>query len=333
MEKVAFNYFVEIRPNLSLQSKKLYGKQLEKIFENSKMKIFNPLKLSNRIINQSLKNKNLNMVLLNEGGLQSKNQRLSAFRNMIENNKNNIAQIKYDKIIQLITDTGNNIRNEISTIAGLNEKTPNEEINMVKWEAITNFAENMPTDSKNELRNKLILNIMVNNYKIINNQKFNVLLRIVEYNTLHLWTNKKKPPSDKINYLWLKEDPVLYIQHSKTTGGIKRVGEKTVEQVKFKTYPISNNVIKILKMYVRDFKIKNKSILFMGSDGEIMKSPYFRSILTNELKSLAPNITSTIIRKIYENREITLNNANDKVEFNKLVDHSLAVASVFYHKN
>ena len=61
-------------------------------------------------------------------------------------------------------------------------------------------------------------------------------------------------------------------------------------------------------MYVRDFKIKNKSILFMGSDGEIMKSPYFRSILTNELKSLAPNITSTIIRKIYENREITLNN-------------------------
>ena len=71
----------------------------------------------------------------------------------------------------------------------------------------------------------------------------------------------------------------------------------------------------------------------MGSDGEIMKSPYFRSILTNELKSLAPNITSTIIRKIYENREITLNNANDKVEFNKLVDHSLAVASVFYHKN
>tara|TARA_R110000868_G_scaffold301770_4_gene562178 strand:+ start:86 stop:1087 length:1002 start_codon:yes stop_codon:yes gene_type:complete len=333
MEKVAFNYFVEIRPNLSLQSKKLYGKQLEKIFENSKMKIFNPLKLSNRIINQSLKNKNLNMVLLNEGGLQSKNQRLSAFRNMIENNKNNIAQIKYDKIIQLITDTGNNIRNEISTIAGLNEKTPNEEINMVKWEAITNFAENMPTDSKNELRNKLILNIMVNNYKVINNQKFNVLLRIVEYNTLHLWTNKKKPPLDKINYLWLKEDPVLYIQHSKTTGGIKRVGEKTVEQVKFKTYPISNNVIKILKMYVRDFKIKNKSILFMGSDGEIMKSPYFRSILTNELKSLAPNITSTIIRKIYENREITLNNANDKVEFNKLVDHSLAVASVFYHKN
>lgn len=64
MEKVAFNYFVEIRPNLSLQSKKLYGKQLEKIFENSKMKIFDPLKLSNRIINQSLKNKNLNMVFI-----------------------------------------------------------------------------------------------------------------------------------------------------------------------------------------------------------------------------------------------------------------------------
>ena len=73
--------------------------------------------------------------------------------------------------------------------------------------------------------------------------------------------------------------------------------------------------------------------MFFGPDGEVMKNPYFRNILTTELKTLAPNITSTIIRKIYENKEITLKNANDKMIFNKLVDHSMAIAEVFYHKN
>ena len=326
-------YFDEIRPNLSTQSKKLYGKQLEKVFIYSKMKKFEPLKLTIRIVNQSIKNKNLDMIILEEGGLQSQNQRLSAFRNMLENNEKDIPKIKYDKVSKMITDKGNEIRNEISNIAGKNVKTNDEEINMIPWEKLTEFVENMPDNTKMELRNKLILNLMINNYKVIDNQKFNVLLRVIEYQTLNLWTNKKSPPNDKQNYLWLKEKPLLYIQHSKTIGGVKRVGNESVEQVKLKTFPISKNVIEILKKYIKEFKIKNKNILFFGPDGEVMKNPYFRNILTTELKTLAPNITSTIIRKIYENKEITLKNANDKMIFNKLVDHSMAIAEVFYHKN
>lgn len=326
-------YFDEIRPNLSTQSKKLYGKQLEKVFIYSKMKKFEPLKLTIRIVNQSIKNKNLDMIILEEGGLQSQNQRLSAFRNMLENNEKDIPKIKYDKVSKMITDKGNEIRNEISNIAGKNVKTNDEEINMIPWEKLTEFVENMPDNTKMELRNKLILNLMINNYKVIDNQKYNVLLRVIEYQTLNLWTNKKSPPNDKQNYLWLKEKPLLYIQHSKTIGGVKRVGNESVEQVKLKTFPISTNVIEILKKYIKEFKIKNKNILFFGPDGEVMKNPYFRNILTTELKTLAPNITSTIIRKIYENKEITLKNANDKMIFNKLVDHSMAIAEVFYHKN
>mgnify|MGYP003663982791 FL=1 len=326
-------YFDEIRPNLSTQSKKLYGKQLEKVFIYSKMKKFEPLKLTIRIVNQSIKNKNLDMIILEEGGLQSQNQRLSAFRNMLENNEKDIPKIKYDKVSKMITDKGNDIRNEISSIAGKNVKTNDEEINMIPWEKLTEFVENMPDNTKMELRNKLILNLMINNYKVIDNQKYNVLLRVIEYQTLNLWTNKKPPPNDKENYLWLKELPILYIQHSKTIGGVKRVGNESVEQVKLKTFPISTNVIEILKKYIKEFKIKNKNILFFGPDGEVMKNPYFRNILTTELKTLAPNITSTIIRKIYENKEITLKNANDKMIFNKLVDHSMAIAEVFYHKN
>ena len=305
-------YFDEIRPNLSTQSKKLYGKQLEKVFIYSKMKKFEPLKLTIRIVNQSIKNKNLDMIILEEGGLQSQNQRLSAFRNMLENNEKDIPKIKYDKVSKMITD---------------------KEINMIPWENLTEFVENMSDNTKMELRNKLILNLMINNYKVIDNQKYNVLLRVIEYQTLNLWTNKKPPPNDKENYLWLKELPILYIQHSKTIGGVKRVGNESVEQVKLKTFPISKNVIEILKKYIKEFKIKNKNILFFGPDGEVMKNPYFRNILTTELKTLAPNITSTIIRKIYENKEITLKNANDKMIFNKLVDHSMAIAEVFYHKN
>tara|TARA_R110002096_G_scaffold97962_2_gene218231 strand:- start:3126 stop:4115 length:990 start_codon:yes stop_codon:yes gene_type:complete len=326
-------YFDEIRPNLSTQSKKLYGKQLEKVFIYSKMKKFEPLKLTIRIVNQSIKNKNLDMIILEEGGLQSQNQRLSAFRNMLENNEKDIPKIKYDKVSKMITDKGNEIRNEISNIAGKNVKTNDEEINMIPWEKLTEFVENMSDNTKMELRNKLILNLMINNYKVIDNQKYNVLLRVIEYQTLNLWTNKKPPPNDKENYLWLKELPILYIQHSKTIGGVKRVGNESVEQVKLKTFPISKNVIEILKKYIKEFKIKNKNILFFGPDGEVMKNPYFRNILTTELKTLAPNITSTIIRKIYENKEITLKNANDKMIFNKLVDHSMAIAEVFYHKN
>ena len=327
-------YFNTIRPDLSTKSKQLYGGQLEKIFLNSKMKSFDALKLTTRIVNQSIKNKNLDMVLL-DGAKQTQNQRLSAFRNIIEANERNIPKNNYSKISKMVTMVGDEIRNSISETAGLNIKSEKEEINMVKWEDLIKFVEDMPITNDIELRNKLILNLMVNNYVLIGEDKYNVLLRVIEYSSLKLWTNKKNPPDDKQNYLWLKEgNNQLYIQHSKTTGGVKRVKDVIVDQVKVKTFPISDNVIELLTKYITDYKIKNKGPLFLNNSklGELDES-FFRKIITTTLKPLAPSITSTIIRKIYENREIYLKNANEKQQYNDLVDHSLGIAETYYKKN
>lgn len=327
-------YFNEIRPDLSDKSKKLYGGQLEKIFLNSKMKLFDAIKLTKRVISQSIKNKNLDMVLL-DGAKQTQNQRLSAFRNLIEANESSITKNNYSKISKMVSQVGDELRTSISETAGLNIKTEKEEENMVKWEDLIKFVEDMPSNSDIELRNKLILNLMVNNYVLIGEDKYNVLLRIIEYSSLRLWTNKKKPPDDKQNYLWLKEgNNLLYIQHSKTTGGVKRIKDVIVDQVKVKTFPISDNVITLLTNYMSVYKIKNKGPLLLNNSklGELDES-FFRKIVTNTLKPLAPNITSTIIRKIYENREIYLKNANEKQQYNDLVDHSLGIAETYYKKN
>ena len=335
LRKQMIDYFDRIRPDLSEKSKILYAAQLEKIYDNSKMPIFNPIKLVKRVVNQSLQHKNLEMVLLRDGALQTQNQRLSAFRNLIEANEKEFTVDKYRKIYDMISLVGENLRESISLQAGLNIKTKNEEENMVSWEELTEFVKNMGQGTDVELRNKLILNLMVNNQSKIGNTDFNILLRIIEYSTLKLWLNKRKPPDDKNNYLWLLDGVgVLYIQHSKTTGGVKRQKGNIVPQVKLKTFTISKNIIELLDTYIKVYKIKNKSDLFLNdSKLDIMDNSYFRYMITKELKPLAKNITSSIIRKIYDNRTIDFENGNDKLQYNKLVDHSLQVAAVFYNKN
>ena len=335
LRKQMVDYFHTIRPDLSDTSKTLYAAQLEKIYEHSNMPIFDPIKLVKRVVNQSLLHKNLDMVLLRNGALQSQNQRLSAFRNLLEANEKDIAEIKYKKVYDMISSVGENLRESISLQAGLNIKTKNEQENMVSWNELTEFVENMVVENDVALRNKLILNLMINNHSKLGNTEFNVVLRVIEYSTLKLWTNKRKPPQDKHNYLWLLDGVgVLYIQHSKTTGGVKRQKGNIVPQIKLKTFTISQNIIDLLVKYMKVYKIKNKEDLFLDdSKLKPMDNSYFRNMIVKELKPLAKNITSSIIRKIYDNRPIEFENGNDKLQFAKLVDHSLQVAAVFYNKN
>ena len=82
---------------------------------------------------------------------------------------------------------------------------------MVPWETLLNFVKDYQSNNLNELRNKLILNLMINNFKEIDGIKYHTLLRVTEYATLHLWTGKKAPPSNKENYIWLNKNQ-LYIQ-------------------------------------------------------------------------------------------------------------------------
>jgi integrase len=328
------DYFNEIRPDLSTQSKKLYGRQLSTISSFAKFKTYDPLKLAIRLVNKSLRNKNLDSVSL-AGALQSQNQRLSAFRNLIDANKDSIGELKYKKITELVSSVGDKIRSQISKTAGENKKTADEEVNMVSWDDLVNFVNNYEDTSSNGLRNKLMLNLMINNFAdgVGDGIKYHVILRVIEYASLNLWLGKRKPPDDGKNYIWLFPQR-LYIQHSKTTGGVKRVGSTTINQPKVKIYPISKNVIDILIDYLKAFKIKNKEPIFYGNKGESQIDPnYFTLILTKLLTPLAPKINSTIIRKIYDNRTFGKDvNANVKNEIAALVDHSIGISENYYKK-
>lgn len=327
------DYFNEIRPDLSIQSKKLYGRQLATISSFAKFKKFDPLKLAIRLVNTSLRTKNLESVVL-AGALQSQNQRISAFRNLIDANKDSIGEVKYKKITELVSIVGDSIRSKISKNAGENKKTTDEEVNMVSWDDLIKFVNDYeaPSVSSNGLRNKLMLNLMINNFEERENIKYHVILRVIEYASLLLWTGKRKPPDDGNNYIWLFRQ-LLYIQHSKTTGGVKRVGTTIVNQPKLKIYPISKNVIDILIDYLSVFKIKNKQPIFYGNKGETQIDPnYFTLILKNLLTPLGPKINSTIIRKIYDNRDLKDINANVKNEIAKMVDHSIGISENYYKK-
>ena len=174
---------------------------------------------------------------------------------------------------------------------------------------------------------------MLNNYDEKGDIKYYVLLRVIEYASLRLWNNRKAPPANKQNYIWLFKDS-LYIQHSKTTGGVRRVGNSIVKQTSHKIYPLNSKVKGFLLTYIKKFKIKNDEPIFRNDKGtNQIDTNYFSKVLKDLLSSFGNNMNSTMLRKIYENRVIdeTLN-ANQTAELNKNVDHSIGVASTFYKK-
>ena len=322
-----YNYLNEIRPDLSIQSKKLYSNQLSKIQNYNDIKIFNVYKFINSLCIKSKKLKHLNFITL-DGSDQSKNQRLSAIRNVLEANKNLLEEKKFNNLYNLLSTIGEEIRNKISYKAGLNIKTIDEEQNMkTSWEELNQYAIDYkpPLDSATGMRDYLILNLLLNNYKEIDGIKYFVLLRIIEYSSLILWTLKKAPPSDGNNYIWLNESQ-LYIQHSKTTGGVKRVKNVIIEQPKNKKYSLSPSIIKIINMYVKSNKLKNKDSIFN------LSSPIFSIVLVKLLKKFGDKMNSTILRKIFENRSIPKLNANQVSEMNKNLDHSLGISQFYYKK-
>ena len=183
------------------------------------------------------------------------------------------------------------------------------------------------------MRDYLILNLMLNNYDEKEDIKYYVLLRVIEYASLRLWNNRKAPPANKQNYIWLFKDS-LYIQHSKTTGGVRRVGNSIVKQTSHKIYPLNSKVKGFLLTYIKKFKIKNDEPIFRNDKGtNQIDTNYFSKVLKDLLSSFGNNMNSTMLRKIYENRVIdeTLN-ANQTAELNKNVDHSIGVATTFYKK-
>ena len=44
------------------------------------------------------------------------------------------------------------------------------------------------------MRNYLMLNLMLNNYEEKDELKYYVVLRVIEYASLYVWSNRKSPP-------------------------------------------------------------------------------------------------------------------------------------------
>lgn len=329
------SYLEKIRPDLSKQSIKLYSHQLNKISKDNNLNDFNVFKFISRLTNKAMRNKSLDFIML-DGSNQSKNQRLSAVRNILEANKESLSKKKFDNLMNLISTVGDKIRYEISQKAGTNIKTKDEEENMkVSWNELTEFATNYkpPLDSSTGMRDYLILNLMLNNYEEIDKIKYNVILRVIEYASLHIWTNKRKPPNNKKNYIYLHNNE-LYIQHSKTIGGVRRIGSNIVDQKPLATYKLNENIKHFIKLYIKKNKIKNGEALFYDDNSmNQIDTNYFSKILKSLLNKFGDNMNSTMIRKIYENRVLDVElNANQQLLLNKNADHSLAIANTYYKK-
>ena len=166
---------------------------------------------------------------------------------------------------------------------GKNEKNEKElKAFETTWTDLEHFASTYHSLSSTADRDYIILNLLLNNYEVKDDIKYNVLLRTTEYATLHIWTTKRKPPDDHKNYIWLYKN-LLYIQHSKTTGGIKTSGR----QDRVKTYPSKrNDLMEKIKIYIKTNKLKNKQPLFWNERDTPITSNHFGKIVKEFIKAI-----------------------------------------------
>ncbi len=322
-------YLNNVRPDLSSGSKRAYATQLVKISALNNLKETSPLFLLNRLANKTIRDRTLKFIFGEINSNQTKNLRLAAVLSILKESKPSMEQKKYSKLFSTLKSTGTILREEITEANGKNEKSEEEIKAMTTtWEQLENFASSYHSLTPTADRDYIMLNLLLNNFEVKDDIKYNVLLRTIEYATLHIWTNKRKPPNDHKNYLWIAKN-LLYIQHSKTTGGIKSNGR----QLTYKTYPVSEALMEKIKAYIKTNKLKNKEPLFWNEANTPLSNNYFGRIIKELLKPLNDHLTVGMIRKIYENRPLPDNLTGNQLKMlNKLVDHSMEVAQIFYKK-
>ena len=322
-------YLTELRPDLSAGSKKAYGSQLVKISLMNNIKDPTPLSLLNRLANKVIRDRSLKFIFGDLTSNQSRNLRIASVLSILKENKANINPKKYKKLFETLKKVGKELRDVITEESGNNEKSEKEIKAMTTtWSDLENFASSYHSLNSTADRDYIILNLILNNYEVKDDIKYNVLLRLIEYATLHIWTSSRKPPNDHKNYLWIPKN-LLYIQHSKTVGGIKTNGR----QATYKTYPVSNEIMDKIKIYIKTNKLKKSEQLFRNGNGTPMTNNFFGKLLKELLKPLNDNLTIGMVRKIYENRPIPENLTGNQLKMlNQLVDHSMEVAQIFYKK-
>ena len=300
-------YIKEVRPDLSKGSQLSYSQQIAKVAQSNKIKeSATPLFFITRMTNKAMRDRSLKFITKGTDSLQSKNMMLSAVRVILLPHKDQLEEKKYRNLFNNIREVGKKLREQIQEHNGENELSSKEvEAFKTSWEDITEYVEKFHSLTPTSDRDYIILNLILNNYEEKDDIKYYVLLRTVEYATLHIWAHRKKPPNDHKNYIWLPRNS-LYIQHSKTTGGIKALPDGSVrDQIAVKVYPVREDLMKKIKAYIKTNKLKHTQPLFYGEqDFKQVSSNLFGKIFKKLLRPLNPNLTIGMIRKIYTNRDL-----------------------------
>lgn len=290
------------------------------------------------------------------GNLNNNNSLINAVAKVLETHSN-IAELdkKLSRLLEHIRTRSKCLRDKIADTKARNHKTEEEEKHMRPFKEYVDIAEELieeyklavekskeidPIEEgyksflpKKKFRDYILVALILLNRTETEGITLHSILRLVEYTDLILWTLKKKPPMDGKNYFSLHHSKI-FLQHSKTTGGMVGLDKK---QPKLKQFTIFNpEIIDMIKLYVAIYDIGNNKPLFTTSYSKgDMDVPLNKTALSKLLKvifsSITPHTTIGLIRKAYDSQRRKM---SGKVEISsaKLNDHSLETIATFYKK-
>ena len=249
-----------------------------------------------------------------------------------------------------------NIREEIIRIKGSQKKNEQEEQNMKPFNKYVEEAEKLFNEYKQAIkkakaepdfeegirsflpklkfRNIILVSLILLNKMKMEGKTLHSILRLVEYTDLILWKEKEKPPADKKNYFSIP-DKVIYIQHNKTTGGLKTDGKMQSSLKKFRIY--NKKIVDMIELYDKVYEIGHNEPLFTSTHATNgRRVPLNKTALSKLLnvifQDIADHTTIGLIRKSYDTTYYNKLNWNQKKKSAKLNDHSPEVVETYYNK-
>jgi len=312
---------------------------------------FTPIKLSQFFLKKYRISSNTYSLLDNIENKNNRNGTAAAILKLIVLSITELPTSKAESFIIFLKNYQKRIRTDITIEKSDNKKTETEEKYMRTFSEYLKVAENLFEEYEDkrdrafeeggkdnveifrqylpriDFRNYLLISLIMLNRTMLDGVEMNSILRLIEYTDLYLWTKKTKPPINSKNYLSVS-DSVIYLQHSKTTGGNHNVGLK-----KFKIY--NPDIIDMLKLYAEIYNIKQNDPIFTstfkGGDLTPLNKTALSKLLKDTFISISPHTTIGYIRKAYdtENEKFT---TKQKVISASLNDHSFEVQQVFYIK-
>tara|TARA_E500000318_G_scaffold17570_1_gene17817 strand:+ start:915 stop:2051 length:1137 start_codon:yes stop_codon:yes gene_type:complete len=290
------------------------------------------------------------------GNLNNNNSLINAVAKLLETySATEELDDKLSRLLEHIRTRSKCLRDRIAETKSRNHKTEEEEKHMRPFKEYVKVAEDLfkeyeeavekskevdPIEEgyksflpKKKFRDYILVTLILLNRTEEEGITLHSILRLVEYTDLTLWTLKKKPPMDGKNYLSLHHSKI-FLQHSKTTGGMSGLKKK---QPKLKEFTIFNSkIIDMIKLYVLVYNVANNQPLFTTSYSKSDTTiPLNKTALSKLLKvifsSISPHTTIGLIRKAYDSQKRDM---NGKLEISsaRLNDHTLETISTFYKK-